>query len=217
MSDNIAAMDVNHSKGMKKSIFAIGGMAILLFQSLAFGLIYTSFGTSVGKSFGLPEEKNVKIETQLYVPVSGKIRDLNISLDLKHTSFCDLSISIKSPNGTSAMISLYDVTNFVKDKQSFGWITLDNESTIKIDTAFNLSVGSFLPTGPNPISKFYSQQCLGMWKITVCDLVYYDTGTLDGIRFDMAIDPTISALSIPEPSTLIFSITSLIIFFKTKH
>ncbi len=213
-------MDRKHSKGLRnKCIIAMVAAAVgCIFQAVAFGVIYTSFGTSVGQSFGDPNEKNIRVDTQLYIPIHGTITDLDISLDLKHTSFCDLVITIESPTGVSATISIYDEDTFVKGKQSFGWITLDNESAIKIDFAQNLSVGSFLPTGLKPISRFYGRQSFGMWKIKIYDQVYYDTGMLDGIRFDMAIEPdvAVAAVWIPEPATLIFSIGSLIILFKTK-
>jgi len=212
-------MDRKHSKGLRnKCVIAAGAAVVLFFQTMVSGVIYTSFGTSVGKSFGSPEEKNVTVTTQIYVPFHGSITDLDISLDLTHTSFCDLYIVIESPSGTSAVISYYTVYNFVKGKQCAGWITLDNESFIKVDVAQNLSIGSFLPTGLQPISTFYGLQSFGMWKIKVSDRIYYDTGTLDGIRFDMAIEPEIPAAAvwIPEPTTGIFSIVSLIILFKTK-
>ena len=214
-------MDIKHSKGMLNRVILAGGLSLLILQSVAFGLIYTSFGTSVGKSFGSPEEKNISIVTQLYIPVNGTIKDLDISLDLKHTSFCDLSIIIESPSGVSAAISFYNEYNFVKNKECLGWITLDNESTVTIDLAQNLSVGSFKPTGLQSLSTLYSQSSFGMWKIKVCDLRYYDTGTLDAIQFDMVIDPQlpISVLSIPEPSTLIFSIGGLyhLVFLRARR
>jgi subtilisin-like proprotein convertase family protein len=213
-------MDKKHSKGLRSRYIIAAGMAVMLLcQTMVSGVIYTSFGTSVKASFGSPDEKGVTIISQLYIPFRGTITDLDISLDLKHTSFCDLVITIESPTGVSATISIYAEDTFVKGKQCFGWITLDNESTIKIDFAQNLSVGSFLPTGLKPISRFYGRQSFGMWKIKICDQIYYDTGTLDGIRFDMAIEPDIpvAALAIPEPVTGIFSIGGLFILFRNRR
>jgi subtilisin-like proprotein convertase family protein len=212
-------MDKKHSKGLRRECIAAAAGIVLLFQTYTFGVFYASCGTSLNASFGLPEQKGVVITTLLYVPFRGILTDLDLALDLNHTSFCDLIIRIESPAGISATISIYDEDTFVKGKQSFGWLTLDNESTIKIDSAPNLSIGSFQPTGYDSLSIFYGRQSFGMWKISICDQIYYDTGTLNGVRFDVGIEPqtTITALSIPEPTTCVFSIISSIILFKTKR
>jgi subtilisin-like proprotein convertase family protein len=209
-------MDGNHSKGLRKSI-AAGGLAILFLQTFAFGVIYSSFGSAVGKSFGSAIQNDVVVETQLYVPISGIIKDFNLSLNLQHTSFCDLSIVIQSPSGKSVTVSNYDKYTF-KNKQVNGWITLDNESLLTIDQVLNLSIGSFKPTGSKPLSAFYNAESSGMWKIKICDHIYEDTGTWYGVRFDLAIEPQVrqTVLSIPEPSTLIISIGGLIFLLKKR-
>lgn len=220
MSDNIGDMDKNHSKGLRRSCIIAAATAIVyICQAEVFGVIYASFGTSVNASFGLPEQKGVVVTVPLYIPVRGIITDLDISLDLRHTSFCDLIVKIESPFGISAVISIYDEDTFIRGKQALGWFTLDNESPIKIDSVQNIIAGSFFPTGYAPLSAFYGRQSFGMWKISICDQIYYDTGTLNGVRFDMAINPEqpMPALSIPEPASAVFSIVCSIILFRSSH
>ncbi|MEN6383743.1 MAG: proprotein convertase P-domain-containing protein [Phycisphaerales bacterium] len=203
---------------MPKSIIAGLALAILTLQSFAFGVIYCSFGSTVGKPLGSGEQIDVVVETQLFVPLKGTIKDFDLSLDIKHTSFCDLSIVIQSPSGKTITVSQYDHYNFILNKQALGWLTLDNESTVTIDQAPNICIGSFKPSGSKPLSTFYSTQSYGLWKIRICDHIYSDTGIWDGIRFDLGIEPQMqqAVLNIPEPSTLIISIVSLIIFAKKR-
>lgn len=92
-------MDEKHSKGLLRVAPAIGAV-LLLFQASAFAVLNTSYGTGVCKSFGPPEQKDVWIDTQIFIPVEGKITNLDLALDLIHTSFCDLFIVIDSPQGT---------------------------------------------------------------------------------------------------------------------
>ncbi len=205
-------------KGMLYKKIFICTVASLIFPNLTYGCLYKSFEASVNKSFGSGNQKNVSIITQINIPTVGKIKDFDISLDLNHTSFCDLAISIQSPCGTSATISYYDQYTFIANKQCSGWLTVDNESDNVISQLGNvLTNSSFKPDGKKPISVFYSLSATGLWKITITDLRYGDTGALNRIRFDMIIDAPMATLSIPEPSTLIFSIAVLIKLFKTKY
>jgi subtilisin-like proprotein convertase family protein len=209
-------MDKNHSKGLRRNCITAAATVVLFFQTFCSAVIYASFGTSVNASFGLPEQKGVVVTTQLYIPFRGTIRDLDVSLDLKHTSFCDLIIKIESPGGVCAIISIYDEDTFIKGKQALGWFTLDNESTISIDSVQNICTGSFFPSGYSPLSTFYGRQSFGMWKVSICDQIYYDTGRLDGVRFDIAIEPelAVAAFSIPEPLSIFFSIIGSIILLS---
>lgn len=208
-------MDCNYSKGLLYKI-AAPLLGLFFFQTAALGVIYSSFGLRVAQSFGIPEEKGVKIAADIFVPIQGTIIDIDLSLDLKHTSFCDLSIAIDSPTGLSSYISFYDEDNFIKGKKCSGWVTLDNESVVDTSNVQNLTLGSFKPNSLQPLSSFYGLPGFGVWTIRICDLIFHDTGTWDAVRLDIIIDPATS-IHIPEPSAIFLAAAGLLYFFKTRQ
>lgn len=211
-------MDEKHSNGLRKFTTAV--VASLIFSQIAFAVLHTSFGIGVGRSFGSENSNNTWVNTEIFVPAQGKLLNLDIALDLNHTSFCDLTIVVQSPKGTTAVVSQYDVYNFKKGKVSLGWILLDNESSFSISSYDQLSIGPYKPTGLQPLSVFYGQQSSGLWKINICDTIFYDTGTLDGLRLDMVIDTTSAVTQnqiIPEPSAFLFAAQGLLFFFRLRR
>jgi len=210
-------MDYNHSKGMLNRAVLAGGIVFLIFQAVALGTVYSSFETIVGKSFG-EYEKNV-VEAQVTISLGGKITDVDVGLDLKHTSFCDLVIIVESPNGTSATISYYDIDTFVANKQSLGWIILDEDSDTDINLVQSLLIGPYRPSGIELLSVFDGLECQGVWTIKIYDLRYGNAGTLDAVRLDIATDAASSkgTSDIPLPSTFILTLSGIFCLFRTRR
>jgi len=194
-------------------------VCIFQYSTLAEG--YYSFGRTVNKSFGEPNEKIILTE-DIFVPAEGKILDIDLALNIEHTSICDLWIYIRSPDGTSACINSYDkdiygVRMFEPNRVDFYWTVFDDESPISIDSGKSPLCGLYRPNGPGSLSDFYGQQSCGTWQVKICDRRFADTGIFKGVRLDFHIDtePSIELLSAdaaaPEPSTgLLFAISALI-------
>lgn len=181
-------------------------VAVCILQSTVFGAAYYSFGRNINLSFGEDYTKTM-LKTEIFVPVSGKVLDLNLALNIKHTSICDLQIYVKSPSGTVAFINSYDTDTFVPYRNDFHWTVFDAESPISIDSGSSPFSSRFRPNGPDSLTTFYGQQSYGKWEVWVYDWVYYNTGTFKGARLDFFINP--------EPaSILIMLIGSMAIRLK---
>lgn len=191
----------NHNRTL--CLWAAAGVIICIFQYSAPAEYYRSFGRSINKSFGDPNEKNNEVVENIFVPIAGKVLDIDLALNIEHTSICDLQIYLKSPAGTEVCINSYDVDTFVKNKENFYWTIFDAESPLGIDSGKPPFCGLFRPNGPDSLTAFYGQQSSGTWQVRVKDCIYADTGTFKGVRLDFHINP--------EPSTvLLFAFSALI-------
>lgn len=204
-----------HSKRLC-ALFA-GVLFVVISQMTVFGADYFSFGKGVNQSFGPEDAKDRWVSASIFVPVSGTIQNLDITLNLQHTSFCDLEIYIDSPSGTSAWINYYDKDNFKPARNCDGWITFDQECLFDIDKV-SLSLGIFKPNGPDSLDMFYGQKSSGIWKVRIQDIRFYDTGILKDARLDMLIDPEpLNPLFVPEPTTLLLAAAGAAFLLRFKR
>ncbi len=182
----------NHSRRLR--LWAAMGAAVCIFQYSALAEGFYSFGKTVNKSFGEEWEKTLLTE-DIFVPVSGKILDIDLALNIEHTSICDLQVYLVSPIGITACINSYDVYTFVAGRQNFHWTIFDAESPFDIDSGTPPFTGMYRPNGPHSLTVFYNWQCYGLWQVRIADVVYADTGIFKDVRLDFHINP--------EPSTIL--------------
>ena len=211
----------NHSR--KLCVWGGWCITILIWQTAALGAEYFSFGKSVNESFG-PDYIKSWVNIDIFVPIHGTILDIDIALNIEHTSFCDLQIFVGSPELLDGTVSInyYDdlVNRFEPYQQISGWIILDEESMFDIDQSWEPYMGLFKPNGDDRLSLFYGQQSYGMWQIQIYDAIFYDTGTVKGIRLDMLINTNLEpagVLSIPEPATFLLVAIGAAFVFKSRH
>jgi subtilisin-like proprotein convertase family protein len=182
-------------------LWAAAGALLVFFTHSISAEVYYSFGRTVNKSFGDPNKKTLLTEN-IFVPTAGKVLDIDLALNIEHTSICDLQISIVSPAGTYACINSYDVYTFKPGRQNFYWTTFDAESPFDIDNDSPPFTGSYRPNGPDSLTVFYGEQSYGIWQVRIKDAVFGDTGILKAVRLDFHINP--------EPSTLSLFIFAII-------
>lgn len=207
-------MNCNHSKGLQTRTIAALGILLFLVHTAAFGVLFSSFGVTVNKSVGLPEQKDIWIETSIFVPIKGRVLDLNLAINLNHTNFGDLDIMIEHPSGYSATISHYDRYNFIINKKCSGWVILDEQSLKTVNASPSLINSSYKPNSIEPLSSLNGLNSYGFWTIKLADTVYHDTGTINNLRLDITID-TLSAQTffvIPEPASLLLCAVGIFIF-----
>ena len=203
-----------HSKRLC-ALFA-SGIFVVISQMSAFGADYFSFGKGVNQSFG-PDYIKGWVCTSIFVPVSGTIQNIDLALNLQHTSFCDLCIYIDSPSGTTACINSYDRYTFKAGRNIDGWIVFDEESPFGIDQAQSLDMGLFKPNDDS-LSMFYGEQSYGTWQVRIQDTIYYNTGTLKDVRLDLCIDPEpLDPLFVPEPTTLLLAAAGAAFLLRIKR
>lgn len=208
-----------NNQSRKLRLWAAVGAAICIFQYSALADSYYSFGKTINKSFGEPCDKTL-LTTDIFVPAAGKVLDIDLALDIAHTSICDLQISLVSPAGTFACINSYDIYTFVPHRQNFNWTIFDAESPFYIDDGTPPFSGAYRPNGPDSLTDFYGEQSYGIWQVRVYDGVLGDTGTFKAARLDFRIKPDspVIPLFIPEPSTLLlFALCAAIGAFSGKQ
>lgn len=212
----------NHSR--KMCVWGGWCITILIWQMTAFGAEYFSFGKSVNEPLGTDNGLNSKgqVCTEIFVPVSGTICDIDIALNIEHTSFCNLQILVGSPDlgGDTTLINYYDLNTFEPHRQIPGWMVLDEESIFDIDQPWEPYMGLFKPNVQGKLSSFYGQQSCGMWQIQIYDLVYWDIGIVKDVRLDMLIDTRdklSTPLLIPEPATVLLITLGAAFALKSRH
>ena len=195
---------------------AVGAvLCISIFQYSTLAAGYYSFGRTVNKSFGDPNLKDITLSEDIFVPISGQVLDIDLALNIGHTSICDLWIYLESPAGKKVCINSYDVHTFKPHLENFYWTIFDAESPFSIDSGKPPFTGLYRPNGPDSLTDLYGQQSYGTWKVSVCDTVYADTGIFKDVRLDFHINP--GPLLAPEPSTiLLFTFSAIISISRRK-
>ncbi|OQA02473.1 MAG: hypothetical protein BWY69_01087 [Planctomycetes bacterium ADurb.Bin401] len=207
-------MDGKHSKGLQKRTIAILGIILFLWQIDTSGAIIASYGATLNKSLGLPNQKDIWIDTFIFVPIKGKILDLNLAMKVSHTSFCDLEIMIEHPSGISATISSYDKDTFIPFRKCNGWVVLDEQSSKSIDSTASLINTSYKPNSVEPLSSLNGLNSYGLWTIKLADTIFHDSGIINNLRLDLRVEtlPVQSFFVIPEPASLLLCVTGIFIF-----
>lgn len=187
-------------------------MVLCIFQHFALAEGYYSFGRSINESFGDPNQKNNEVVENIFVPITGNVLDIDLALNIEHTSICDLQIYLvsPSPSNITACINSYDVYTLEPNRANFYWTVFDAESPFSIDSGKPPYTGLYRPNGPDSLIAFYNQSSYGLWQVRIKDWIYADTGVFKGVRLDFHINP--------EPSTvLLFAFSALIGISLGKH
>jgi len=103
---------------------------------------------------------------------TSTISDLNVVFSAEHTWVSDLSVSLKSPEGTQ--LSLFSGVGYSGD--NFQDTLLDDEATTSINQGTAPFQGSFRPDGS--LAIFDGQKPNGQWTLTVTDNFSGDSGRL---------------------------------------
>jgi subtilisin-like proprotein convertase family protein len=112
----------------------------------------------------------------IVVAESFLIADLDVDFIATHTWIGDIVVTLEGPDGTTVVLQNQICGN------------VDNEDVIFDDEAGPIVCASPVTGGTpdNPLSAFDGGDALGIWTITVADLVGGDAGTLDqwSLHFD---------------------------------
>ncbi|MBI1826003.1 MAG: proprotein convertase P-domain-containing protein [Planctomycetes bacterium] len=105
------------------------------------------------------------ITSTITVPEAKCIGDLDVDMNITHTYIGDLLIDLESPTGT--IVRLHNGTGGTTDNI---YATYDDST--------------FPPDGPGALADFIGESSAGVWKLTVMDTGFPDSGTLNhwGLR-----------------------------------
>jgi hypothetical protein len=144
----------------------------------AFGRVFT--GTYSFGGFPQTIADTATLNTTLTVPASaGKIRDLDIAINLFHSFDGDLDVTLTHVSTGTSVVLFTDVGS---SNEGF-LVRLSDEVGTDIATATNPKVdgpiaGFFSPEAPALLSAFDGQDASGVWRLTIVDDSGGDSGTL---------------------------------------
>jgi subtilisin-like proprotein convertase family protein len=134
---------------------------------------------------------------------STSLSDLNVFLDLEHSFCADLTVSLRSPSGTTINLTS---GNGGSSANLYSTIILDDQAGTSV-TTISLPDGTFSPE--ETLASFNGQNANGLWTLTLTDTALNDVGILNSwcLAFDGAsiVPPTPTALSfLPQsPSSFV--------------
>ena len=141
----------------------------------------------------IPDNNPTGVTVTMNVMENVSMTDLDVNLNISHTWVGDVIVTIKSPSGTMATI----IDRPGRTTSGFGCsgdnivAVLDDEAATAVENECAGSVptinGSFIPN--NPLSVFDGESTMGLWELTVSDVVSPDTGTINswGIDYDYEV------------------------------
>jgi hypothetical protein len=126
------------------------------------------------------------------VPAHMTISDLDIEINISHSSVFDLQIYLQSPAGTRILLNFYDFDRGFFEGSDYVETVFDDEAPVPIENAQSPFTGRFRPREPYLLSAFDGQDAFGTWRLQINDAFLADSGTLESVHL---------LITVPEPST----------------
>jgi len=179
------------------------------FFVLALGFNLTAYCAPIyiyGDDFDLPipqqpdESLGWMEDAVINIPDHHIISDLDIKVNITHTSVFDLQLFLVSPAETIVCLNRYSINEF--------FIGADYRNTIFDDEAL-LSIKDEVSEPPftgrfRPIESlgiFDGEDAFGLWRLRIYDAQYADRGQLDSYELQ---------ITIPEPSTVLMLVAGAV-------
>jgi subtilisin-like proprotein convertase family protein len=150
----------------------------------------------------IPDNNATGISSTLDVSGAGPINDLNLLLNIRHTSVADLNIVLQAPNGAQVLL-LYaysegGILSGVGNPDDFIDTIFDDEATTNLRNGVAPYTGSFTVNWGSildPLASFDGLDANGTWTLFVSDRAAQNIGSLTG--WSLQID---SNGGVPEPA-----------------
>ena len=130
----------------------------------------TSFTNS--PNVAIPDNNPAGVNSSTVLAASGKIYDVNVTVNITHTYDDDVRATLTGPDGTSVL--LFGGVGGMGD--NFTNTVLDDEAITAITAGTAPFTGSFRPE--TALSAFDGKSIAGTWTLNVVDTFAQDTGTL---------------------------------------
>lgn len=125
------------------------------------------------------------------IPEDYNIFDVDVKVNITHSSAFDLRLFLVSPAGTSVCLNTYnDVNDFFPDPNYIETI-FDDEALLSIEEGEAPFTGRYRPR--ESLSIFDDESTLGEWRLQIYDQYPNNTGRLDS--FELFV-------SVPEPAAV---------------
>jgi len=130
----------------------------------------------------IPDDNAGGAVSTLYVPVSGRIKDLNVRIaSIDHSFVGDLKVELTSPDNSTTVRLIEHVGGPNNGGDDLVDTVFDDEAATVIGSGASAApyTGSFRPQG-DQFSRFDGKEQQGTWKLRVSDRYENDTGSLLG-------------------------------------
>jgi subtilisin-like proprotein convertase family protein len=126
-------------------------------------------------------DPSVNVSTINVIGHEGKIRDVNVTLDIDHTWTSDLKVFLVSPGGSKEVLL---VSREGDDGDNFRGTKFDDSAELSITSAFAPFGGTYRPE--ESLSKFNDLDPNGTWTLRLEDMASQDGGQLN--RWELSIE-----------------------------
>ncbi len=137
-----------------------------------------------GENYGKMADAIINIEDD-YI-----ISDLNVKVNINHSSAFDLQLLLVSPAGTTICLNEYKLNDYFPDP-NYTETIFDDEALLSIAAGQAPFTGQFRPR--DSLDILDGESTLGEWRLQIYDQFPNNTGTLDS--FELFI-------SVPEPAAV---------------
>ena len=130
----------------------------------------------------IPDDNAGGVVSNLFVPVSGRIKDLDVRIDsIDHSFVGDLKVELTSPDNSTTVRLIEHVGGPNNGGDDLANTVFDDEAPTVIGSGGSAApyTGSFRPQG-DQLSRFDGKEQQGTWKLRVSDRYENDTGSLLG-------------------------------------
>ncbi|HEY7453618.1 MAG TPA: S8 family serine peptidase [Thermoleophilaceae bacterium] len=150
------------------------------------------------QTVAIPDDNAGGAQSTLFVPVSGRIKDLDVQINsIDHSFVGDLKVELTSPDNSTTVRLIEHVGGPNNGGDDLIDTVFDDEAPTTIGSGSSAApyTGSFRPQG-DQLARFDGMEQQGTWKLRVSDRYENDTGSLMGwgLRIRTAqCDPDVNA------------------------
>jgi len=142
------------------------------------------------------------------IPDHFTILDIDVGINVTHSSAFDLQIFLQGPTGTNLLLNMYNFDEFFQGEDYTDTI-FDDEALTAIEHGLPPFNGRFRPRAPNLLDTFDGEDTFGQWRLRIYDARYYDTGRLKNFKL---------FITVPEPASLsLFAFAAGLLLFRKPH
>jgi subtilisin-like proprotein convertase family protein len=134
------------------------------------------------ETLAIPDDNAGGAVSNLFIPVSGRIKDLDVRIDsIDHSFVGDLKVELTSPDNSTTVRLIEHVGGPNNGGDDIVDTVFDDEAPTVIGSGASAApyTGSFRPQG-DQLSRLDGKQQQGTWKLRVSDRYENDTGSLLG-------------------------------------
>ena len=161
------------------------------------------------QTLAIPDDDAGGVVSTLFVPISGRIKDLDVRINsIDHSFVGDLKVELVSPDNATTVRLIEHVGGPNNGGDDLVDTVFDDEAATTVGSGSSAApyTGSFRPQG-DQLERFDGKEQQGTWKLRVSDRYENDTGsllswglTIRTAQCDPDVNPPDTAIQVAPPS-----------------